>query len=124
MPRPEPEVAGRSIVLVGQFNPGIFHPQWFARMELIPATEADAAVIKPSPPQVSTFQVDWFECLVTQDHFQVSTLRPEMEYPLMDLVAGSLSILSHTPVWALGVNSDAHFRVDSEENWHSLSSRR
>jgi hypothetical protein len=40
-----PEIQGMSIVLVGGFNPKIFHPAWFAAQKLIREKEAEEANI-------------------------------------------------------------------------------
>jgi hypothetical protein len=119
----DPDVSGRSVVLVGNFNPAIFHPQWFARTGLVPEEEASTATLELTAPQVSKFSINWFECQVTLDNFQVSTLQAEMEEPLRDLVVGTFALLPHTPVWAFGLNSDCHFSLPSVDVWHKLGHR-
>lgn len=36
---------------------------------------------------------------------------------------GAFLILEHTPVTALGINREMHFRLDSEQEWHRLGDR-
>lgn len=116
----DPEIYSRSAVLVGSFNPTIFHPQWLARTGLLPQAEADEATVEFIAPQVTKFSTSWFECQVTLDNFQVSTLQAEMEEPLRDLVVGTFDLLPHTPVWSFGLNFDSHFSLPSVDTWHKL----
>lgn len=116
----DPEIYSRSVVLVGSFNPTIFHPQWLARMGLLPKEEADEATVEFAAPQVTKFSTNWFECQVTLDNFQMSTLQAEMEEPLRDLVVGTFDLLPHTPVWSFGLNFDSHFSLSSVDAWHKL----
>lgn len=116
----QPEIWGRSVVLVGRFNPSIFHPQWFARVDLLPKEEADNAELHIGSPDIIGFGTDWFNCQVTLDRFQVSTLRSDMEEPLRDLVVGTLQVLTHVPITACGLNVDAHRSTRTEQQWHAL----
>ena len=45
----EPEISTCSIVLVGRFNPAIFHPSWFALSVITVATYAFADYSKKLP---------------------------------------------------------------------------
>ncbi len=44
-----------NIVVLGKFNPSIFHPAWFAAQNLIRTKEADAANIQIVHPEASFF---------------------------------------------------------------------
>jgi hypothetical protein len=44
--RPPPEILGVEIVLVGSFNPKIFHPAWFAAQKLISQEAADESNVE------------------------------------------------------------------------------
>lgn len=57
-----PEISAGSIVMVGSFNPSIFHPQWFARQGLLSPAEADAAELKVQVPQICQFETERFRC--------------------------------------------------------------
>ena len=43
MPKMEPEQKIYAIVILGDFNPAIFHPSWLAQNELIPNEEVGDA---------------------------------------------------------------------------------
>jgi hypothetical protein len=116
---------GISIVLVGDFNPKIFQPVWFAAQEppLIPKMEAEEAKLEIIHPDVVVFEVDWFQLQVTRDRFHISTVQESRYEFLRDLVLGTFQLLQHTPVRAMGINKDAHRGVQSMEMWHGFGDR-
>jgi hypothetical protein len=107
-----------SIVLLGKFNPVIFHPVWFARHSLIRDEEADQAKEILVSEAATKFKCEWLEIVVTTDRFQVLTDDRAHAAPLRDLVISVSALLEHTHVWALGMNRHLHYRLDSEEQWH------
>ena len=119
----KPELEDVSIVLVGTFNPAIFHPVWFAREKLIQQEEADRADIKIVSPEVSVFSIGWLAVEVMQDRFAARTSQIQNLEPLRDLVLGTFGLLRHTPVKQMGINRQSHFRSPSEEAWHALGYR-
>lgn len=119
----KPEGEGVSVVLVGSFNPAIFHPAWFAREKLIQHEEAERAEVKIVSPQVSVFSIGWLGLEVTLDRFAVRTTQIQHAEPLRDLVLGTFGLLRHTPLAHMGINRQAHFRSTSEEEWHALGHR-
>jgi hypothetical protein len=54
------ELEGLTIVVVGSFNPAIFHPAWFSRCNLIRQEEADSAKVEIVHSEVAQFSGDWF----------------------------------------------------------------
>jgi hypothetical protein len=118
-----PEISGSIIVLVGSFNPKIFQPEWFARHELLPQGEADAAEIKLIVPQVCHFETERFIVQVTEQQFLAATKPNANSAPLRDLVQGAFFILEHTPVSAMGLNSAMHFATGGEEHWHRIGDK-
>lgn len=121
-----PHRQGSSIVILGTFNPAIFHPQWFATQELVPQSEADAAV-KPESGEpfvqtrdIAVCQLGMMQVAVEQPKLSIST--PEQHaFPLLrDLALGILANLEHTPLTALGFNFDCVYQCDSKTNWHAF----
>src|SRR5436190_5727882 len=100
-----PELAGSSIVLVGSFNPAIFHPVWFAQQGLMPEAETVGPANERGGPkieiihsQIAAFQTESFVVNVTTDRFSVTTKPTKPGIALRDLVTGTFSVLEHTPV--------------------------
>ena len=123
------ELSGVSIVGLGSFNPAIIHPLWLAEKKLIPENVAEHAM-QPSDtqqviitPQVAVFVADWLSVQVTQQQAVFSTLDLGRELDLRDFARGVFELLPETPVAAVGINTDTHFRVESENAWHSFGDR-
>jgi hypothetical protein len=117
-----PEIAGVSVVLLGSFNPPIFHPSWFARQGLVRSEEAENAEIHLVHPDLVSFTAGWLELQVTQSQFTAATVQDPHE-SVRDLVVGTFSLLRFTPIDKMGINRDGHFRMASESEWHSVGHR-
>jgi hypothetical protein len=118
-----PEIQGISVVWLGDFNPKIFQPAWFAAEGLVRKQEAEKAKIEIIHPEVVTFTLEWLILQVTRERFFVSTSQEPYYEVVRDLVLGTFSLLRHTPVHKMGINRDMHFRMDSEEAWHAFGHR-
>jgi len=101
----KPDVKSASIVLLGNFNPSIFHPQWFAAHGVISQSEADdESDLKIATPQVTSFSLTWGNVQVTSDQFVISCKNPSLFTMLQDFVLKTFDILGHTPVSSMGIN--------------------
>ena len=111
--RVDPEISGVAIVLLGDFNPAIFTPAWFAMNGLLPRAAADNADLRVAHRQVTEFSTEWLKLQVTTDRFMADTGQaPHIR--VRDLVVRVFSEhLHHTPVRAMGINRNVHFRVNS-----------
>jgi hypothetical protein len=116
------ELSGISVVAAGAFNPAIFHPSWFAARELLPPNAVDEAVEKDfvAVRELASFTADWLSVQVTLEQAILSTVEEGRELDLRDLAKSVFDLLPETPVNAVGINADAHFRVSSEEEWHAI----
>jgi len=115
------EIESISLVLVGDFNPKIFQPAWFAAQELIRAKESEQAEVQIITPEVTSFKLgDWLDLQVTRERFTASTSQEAYFEILRDLVLGTFILLHHSPVRAIGLNYLVHHRVRSEEDMHSF----
>jgi hypothetical protein len=112
-----PEIKGFSIVLLGDFNPKIFQPAWFSSQSLIREKEYETADIRVVHNEIVDFGLGWCQVQVTRDRFVAQSDQEPYE-AVRDLVLGAFKLLSHTPVTKMGINTEAHFRVESEKAWH------
>jgi len=110
-----PEVDGATIVILGSFNPAIFHPIWYEKHGLIRAEEAEEANIKVVHSEVSEFSAGAFRFQVLRERFMIGTGDPSHFEPMRDLVLATFEILEHTPVSVMGLNRNMHFRMPSTE---------
>ena len=117
----EIELQAHTIVAVGDLNPAIFQPAWFASEGLITRTEAQAAKVQIISAQAALFQVDWLSVQVLPDRFVVATGNEAFFQHLHDLVATTFSKLVHTPITALGINYSCHYRLEDAAQWHHIS---
>jgi len=108
------EIGDVSIVLLGNFNPRIFHPSWFVRSGLFTEKEGEVAQIDVIHPTISQFRMEWLAVRVEQNRFTAET----QEAPfvrLADLVVRTFKeFLIHTPIGMLGINRNVHFSVGDE----------
>lgn len=115
-----PELEGVTIVLRGAFNPRIFQPAWFASEDLVRKGEADAAEIEVIHKEIAVLSLGNFKLQVMEDRFTASTSDAPSVEPLRDLVLATFRLLRHTPIIQMGINTDAHFKLASEDAWHEL----
>ncbi len=109
-----------SIVLIGSFNPQIFHPVWFRQVGLLPATEADNAEVEVVSPDVAIFRLKWLRLEVFRGRFIAHTTDASQFGPLRDLVMGTFSLLEHTPITMMGLNRGIQFDLQDEAKWHQV----
>jgi len=119
----QPIIQGMNIVLLGDFNPKIFQPAWFAAEQLIRVPEAEGADIKIINPEVVIFDLDWLEVQVTRDRCIFTTSQEAYYEVVRDLCIGTFRLLRHTPLRKMGINRDVHFRMKSVDEWHEFGHR-
>ncbi|MGE0138501.1 MAG: hypothetical protein AB7R77_11840 [Ilumatobacteraceae bacterium] len=108
------------IVVLGAFNPSIFHPSWFGQEQLLRAEDAEAAQLEIAHPEITIFQLDWLRFEATRDRLAVHSLRESHYEAARDLVVGALELLRHTPTRALGVNHNVVVECGSREAFDNL----
>jgi hypothetical protein len=141
-----PLLASSSIVILGNFNPAIFHPEWLGRYGILPAQEIQAAegqipklmkiqregtelVIEEVPPlivqpEVASLVFPSLRIFVEPRKYQCSTTQRQRFSLCRDVTAKVFSILKHTPISAFGFNFAGHWRfeVSGEEKLRSILS--
>jgi hypothetical protein len=118
--RPQPETEEINVVLVGSFNPGIFHPEWFRRQEILLPAEAEAAKVHAVTPEFSQIRFLDMGLDVFPDRFILRTHDSSRSEKLQDVVMAVLRKLYHTPISAVGINSDIQFDLQDEKYWHKI----
>jgi len=115
-----PDIQGLSVVFLGDFNPKIFQPAWFAAQGLIRHQEAEEAKVDIIHPEVVSFSLEWLAFQVTREQCALTTTQEPYYVVMRDLIVGTFNLLQHTPLHKLGINIDMHFRMDSEASWHAF----
>ncbi|MCP4763189.1 MAG: hypothetical protein GY870_15555 [archaeon] len=111
----KPEILRLDIVLLGDFNPKIFSPAWFAAYDLIGELESQEAEVEMIHKDVAIFNLDWFRLQVTRDRFSIFTEQEAYFEKLTELVLHTFTHLAHTPIRAIGMNWGGHFKAESEK---------
>ena len=106
-----PEIAACNIVLVGQFNPAIFHPAWLLKEGLISEEENDDAEVAIVHPDICQFSVANLNITIEPQRAVIETqIAPWVR--VIDFVGRVFGeLLPHTPVSVAGVNSMQHFKL-------------
>lgn len=120
------EVLSLAVVAVGDFAPGMFHPSWFEKLNLLGKNEVERAVesekLLVSSAQ-TIFSISGFEIQVHENRFQILTNREDLHQPLIDLVTSVLSILESNPIRAIGINWTIHLRAADVKKWHAFGDK-
>lgn len=109
--RIEPEIGAVTVVLLGNFNPSILTPAWFARRKLLPDSIEAGAKLQIAHPDLTVFDVDWLHLEARKDRLGAETAQAPYVRVRDLLVRTFGEHLQHTPVRAFGVNRTVHFRV-------------
>jgi hypothetical protein len=120
--RPRPTVEGEeiAIVLIGDFNPMIFQPAWFALEGLIRRSEAEEADIEIMHHDIASFRLDWVSVDVLAERFSAKIRSSAFRVSLLDLIVGTFSTLRHTPTRQLGINLTKRLRFSTDAEWHNF----
>jgi len=109
-----------SAVLVGSFNPAIFHPEWLARHNLIPSDDLKGQKVEIVHQDISKFSLEWLGIDVLRNKFIARTNDSSKFVPLRDLVISIFKILDHTPVKQLGMNLIVDYEITNQDDWHKI----
>lgn len=113
--RINPEIEDVSVVLLGNFNPVVFKPEWFEKFGILSEEDANKCKVKVIHPEITEFQNDWLKLQATPNRFYAGST----EHPLIrvhDFVVNTFkNHLSHTPISTLGINRRAHFSAGTAD---------
>lgn len=117
MRRPEPEVLNLSVVLIGNFNPSIFQPEWLKNKGLIRENEASPDNLKVIHPELTVIDTEDFSLEVRPSRFQIKTFQEPFREPLKDLVTNIFKLLGETPIESFGINFTRHFKFTDQKDY-------
>lgn len=121
----QPEIKERilNIVLRGDLNPHIFQPEWFVRQKLLGEKEGESAKVEIIHPEITVFNLDWLRFEVSRDRLVATTKDDRYHEVLRDLIIGTFTILSHTPLKMMGINSTFEYMINDEKTWHGIGDK-
>lgn len=117
MSRPEQEFFSLSIVVLGNFSPRIFQPEWFVNKKLIREAEVEPENLKVVHPDLTIIETDEFKLEVRPNRFELQTFQESYREPLKDLISSIFRLLSETPITAFGINYNKHFKFEIEKDY-------
>jgi hypothetical protein len=116
----EPQQEEAAIVLLGDFNPPIFSPEWLGRHGIVGEQAAFESKIDIIHPDLSQFSVGNIEFLVQRQRFQL-LVRSAPFVQILDVISKAFrECLPHTPIRAFGINCSIHFSVGSEPTRNAI----
>lgn len=116
--KPDVSVEEITVVLIGDFNPKIFQPAWFALHEVLREAEAMDARIEVIHADVSSFTTEWLTIQVLRDRFTAAIKAEVYRQHLGDLVRNVFTLLGHSPVRQMGLNASFRVHFKSKDDWH------
>jgi len=119
----EPDRQSFAIVVLGDFNPSIFQPLWFSANGLMAEEQTKDATISVIHKRIASFLIDKIQVQVDDSRLGLTTVESSQGPILRDLAIGTLSILEHTPLTAIGLNRDMIFTIENDEAWHAIGDR-
>jgi hypothetical protein len=107
-----------TIVLVGSFNPIIFHPQWFINKGLVARDElTDDKDFVIDQSKAHFIIGKWLDVLVTRDRCQLSTIEQDKIIVVRDIVKRICSILPESPIIGLGINISTKYTLIDDKSY-------
>lgn len=107
-----------NIVVVGHFNPKIFHPEWFVRKEIVPEWDYKDDQSLVNLPELAKLELPGEISLqVTLDQFTIRSGRASSFATVRDLAVSVFSLLRETPVSQFGMNLNRIARLSSKDRW-------
>lgn len=97
-----------SVVLLGDFNPAIFSPDWLRKYVSISVDDGGEAEIKMIHPEITEFMLADIQFTFERNRVTLRTMVHEMEVLVSAILQMFHETLKHTPVWAYGMNLETH----------------
>jgi hypothetical protein len=117
MQKPEQEIFNLSLVIIGSFDPRIFHTDWLVNKKLIRESEGDLDNLKVLHPDLTIIETQEFKLEVRPSRFEIQTLKESFREPMKDLCVSIFRLLSESPIDAFGVNYSRHFKFTVEKDY-------
>lgn len=114
------QIYNLSVVILGDFNPVIIQPFWLANKKLIREQEAQTAKVEIIHQEIVRYSLDWVNIEITKDKFTLSSKQEPFFEPLKDLILSIFSILSETPLTAIGINHLRHFAIPDKTRYYKF----
>jgi hypothetical protein len=112
-----------SIVLTGNMNPKIFHPEWFIRKEIVEEWDYSQEEFISLPDMSQMELPNNRKILVLLNKFSISTSRASEYLSLKDLVINTFTLLNETPILQMGMNFTSVIKISNQNKWRQFGSQ-
>lgn len=120
--RIKPQIDRARIILLGDFNPAIFRPEYLAQRGMIGETESDVPV-KLHNQQELVFETVRFGIHVSLERFEIFSIANHFDHVRDFVVSCFGEFLPHTPAHSMGISRFVHFDAGSFEARDHVGSR-
>lgn len=112
-----------SVVLLGSFNPMIYHPYWLKDKGIIGEEDITKEAILVHE-EVSSFKVgDWMQMVINKNRCEFKTPNADKIIIMRDIIIGCLNALPETPIIAFGINRGWIAQLSSNEAYYELGAK-
>lgn len=119
----KPEMKQYSVVLLGEFNPAMFSPEWFGKNKIIAPEDVEFAKRAGSnsivSPAITIFSTQQLNVKIDNVRFQIATNKEPITV-LKDFIKKTFDDLANFTIKAYGLNYSAHYKVDSYSDYHRV----
>ncbi len=111
-----------NIVLAGNFNPKIFHPEWFIRKGIVGEWDYsnDEVINLQDVSQITLPGNRKVVALLNQ--FSIRSFLASDFLALKDFIASTFSILRETPINQMGMNYSSIIKIANKDEWRQFGS--
>jgi hypothetical protein len=109
-----------TIVVAGQFHPGIFTPDWFEFHEIVSKEDCEKAKIKYIESSIIHIDFGWFIWFSDPQRIMIELNVDGYDDQMLDLLRSILTMFSYTKVSAVGINFHFSINMNAAEDWHAI----
>ncbi len=109
-----------TIVVAGQFHPGVFTTDWFRYHKILSEEDCDKAEIKFIEQSIINIDFGWFRWFSDPQRILIELVTDGDDGRMLDLLRNILLMFSYTKVSAIGINFEFQINFNQEKDWHTL----
>ena len=112
-----------SVVLLGSFNPMIYHPYWLKEKEIIGEEDITKEGILVHE-DISSFRIgDWMQMNINKNRCEFKILNADKILIMRDIIMGCLNALPETPIVAFGINKGWIAQLPNSDQYYELGAK-
>lgn len=109
-----------TIVIAGQFHPGVFTPDWFQSHQIVSEEDCKSSKINFIDDSTIHINFGWFSWFSDPQRAMIELNTDGYDNQMLDLTRSILTMFAYTKVSAIGINFKFFVNMNSEEDWHLI----